>query len=159
MNTLPSILLVEDDPGDVHLALTVFKGLGLKEDVCVVGDGEIALNFLHARDQFAHRTPGQPAVILLDLKLPRMDGFEVLEHVRKTPVLRLVPTVVLTSSGEERDLRRAYELGANAYVVKCIDFRAYSRSLAAIANFWLASNEPPPGSRRSNRDVHQRGMS
>lgn len=159
MNRPSYILLVEDDPGDVHLALTVFKGLKLHEEVCVVGDGEMALDFLHARGPFAHRTPGQPSVVLLDLKLPRLDGFEVLEHVRNTPALRLVPTVVLSSSGEERDLRRAYELGANAYVVKCIDFRAYSRALASIVSFWLSANEPPPGSLRPNREAHAGGHS
>jgi CheY-like chemotaxis protein len=105
-----------------------------------------ALDYLHARRAFSNRPPGQPAVVLLDVKLPLMDGFEVLQQIKSSPATKFLPVVVLTSSKQERDLQRAYVLGANGYVIKTIDFEAGTQALHAIAQYWSVANEPPPGS-------------
>jgi CheY-like chemotaxis protein len=144
--TLARILLVEDDPNDVVLMLAAFAEIGLGDQIVVVNDGVQALDYLHARHAFRHRSRGNPAVILLDVKLPRVDGFEVLEQIRSDKFLKLLPVVVLSSSNQECDRQRAYELGANGYVVKTIDFDADTAALHAIAQYWALSNEPPPGS-------------
>jgi CheY-like chemotaxis protein len=144
--SLARILLVEDDPHDVVLILTAFEEVGLGDQIVVVNDGVQALDYLQARKAFRYRSPGYPAVVLLDVKLPLVDGFEVLQQIRTDPATRLLPVVVLTSSNQERDRQRAYELGANGYVVKNIDFEADTAALHAIAQYWALSNEPPPGS-------------
>jgi CheY-like chemotaxis protein len=143
---LARVLLVEDDPHDVVLALAAFAELGLDDQVAVVNNGEQAIDFLNARNAYRNRLPGLPAVVLLDIKLPLVDGFEVLEQIRAEPTLRWLPVVILTSSNHERDRQRAYELGANGYVVKTIDFQADTASLHAIAQYWAMCNEPPAGS-------------
>jgi CheY-like chemotaxis protein len=140
------VLLVEDDPNDVVLTLAAFAELGLGDHVAVVNNGEQALDYLHARQAFSNRPPGYPALVLLDVKLPLLDGFEVLQHIRSDPATRYLPVVVLTASNQERDRQRAYELGANGYVVKTIDFAADTAALHAIARYWAIANEPPPGS-------------
>jgi len=139
------ILLVEDDHSDARLAMAMLEELKLADDSHHVTDGVMAMDYLFARGDFAQRAPGLPLVVLLDLKLPRVDGFEVLQRVRDAPELSQVPIVVLSSSGEERDVKRAYDLGANGYVVKSIDFDRYRSSVQAIGLFWGRTNEPPPG--------------
>lgn len=147
-NPLARILLVEDDASDVRLVLAVLEKLKLASQVSVANDGVMALDFLYSRGSYHDRPPGNPAVVVLDLKLPRLDGLEVLQQMRSDPSLKFVPVVVLSSSNRESDLRRAYELGANGYVVKTIDFGATRASLRALGEFWAESNEPPPGSLR-----------
>lgn len=145
MSTLPRILLVEDDPADTRLALAVLGDLRLTDQVMAVTDGAEAWDFLQAQGGFENRPPGNPAVIVLDLKLPRVDGLELLARVKHETAFRLIPTIILTSSREERDLRRAYELGANGYVVKVIDFEEYGAVLKTTVRYWADTNEAPPG--------------
>ena len=144
MPPLRTVLLVEDNPNDVELTLTALKDAKLANEVVVVNDGEQALNYLFRRKQFADRPPGQPAVMLLDLKMPKVDGHEVLRQVRADPELRLVPVVILTSSREESDLLESYNKGANAYVVKPVDFDQFITSISKLGIFWAVLNEPPP---------------
>jgi len=144
MPPLRTVLLVEDNPNDVELTLTALKDAKLANEVVVVNDGEQALNYFFRRKQFADRPPGQPAVMLLDLKMPKVDGHEVLRQVRADPELRLVPVVILTSSREESDLLESYNKGANAYVVKPVDFDQFITSISKLGIFWAVLNEPPP---------------
>ena len=111
-------------------------------------DGAEALDYLHRRGEYAARPTGNPAVVLLDLKLPKVDGLEVLRNIRSTDGLKSLPVVMLTSSKEEQDLVRSYELGVNAYVVKPVDFSEFVRAIADLGIFWAVLNEPPPGSQR-----------
>ncbi len=143
---LGRVLLVEDDPNDVVLAYAAFADLGLDDQVAVVNDGEQAMDYLRARNAYRGRAPGLPAVVLLDVKLPLVDGFEVLERIRSEAVTRWLPVVIMTASNHERDRQRAYELGANGYVVKTIDFEADTSALHAVAQYWALYNEPPAGS-------------
>ena len=148
---LKPILLVEDSPKDLELTLLALERSQLANEVIVVRDGAEALDYLHARGPFAQRLAGNPAVILLDLKLPKVDGLEVLQEVRGTPALRSVPVVMLTASREEQDLLRSYSLGVNAYVVKPVEFREFVQAIADLGIFWAVLNEPPPGSLRARR--------
>jgi len=141
---LRPILLVEDNPRDLELTLAALAKCQLANDIVVARDGAEALNFLYARGEFAERTPGDPAVVLLDLKLPKIDGLEVLEKVKNDPGQRQIPVVMLTSSREERDLVRSYELGVNAFVVKPVDFNAFFEAIQDLGMFWAILNEPPP---------------
>ena len=145
---LKPILLVEDNPHDLELTLIALAKSQLANEVVVVRDGAEALDYLHRRGEFAERPVGSPAVILLDLKLPKVDGLEVLKEIRDTDALRPVPVVMLTSSKEEQDVIRSYQLGVNAYVVKPVDFTEFVRAIADLGIFWAVLNEPPPGSRR-----------
>jgi CheY-like chemotaxis protein len=145
---LKPILLVEDNPNDLELTLIALERSQLANEVIVVRDGAEALDYLHARGVYASRDQGKPAVVLLDLKLPKVDGLEVLADIRSTPQLKSVPVVMLTSSKEEQDLVRSYELGVNAYVVKPVDFAEFVRAIADLGIFWAVLNEPPPGSQR-----------
>jgi CheY-like chemotaxis protein len=145
---LKRILLVEDDPRDVELTLEALGGNNLVNEVDVVGDGEKALEYLFRRGEFAARAGNHPAVILLDLKLPKVDGSGVLKAIRSDDKLRMIPVVVLTSSREQRDLAEAYRLGANAYVVKPVDFHEFVDAVKNLGLFWAVINEPPPGSVR-----------
>ena len=149
MNGLKRILLVEDDPKDVELTLTGLSEYNLANEVVVAHDGEEALDYLFRREKFASRPNGNPAVMLLDLKLPKLDGFEVLEQVRADEGLKLIPVVMLTSSHEERDLVKSYKLGVNAYVVKPVDFHQFVNAVKELGVFWAVINEPPPGSVRT----------
>ena len=146
MAELKRILLVEDNPNDVELTLKGLKEHNLANEVVVARDGVEALDYLYRRGQFADRSQGNPAVILLDLNLPRIDGLEVLKKIRSDDQLKLVPVVVLTSSREERDLMEAYKLGANAYVVKPVNFQEFMDAIKSLGLFWAIINEPPPGS-------------
>ena len=145
---LKPILLVEDNPHDLELTLIALERSQLANEVIVVRDGADALDYLHARGGFASREQGNPAVVLLDLKLPKVDGLEVLAEIRASATLKSVPVVMLTSSREEQDLIRSYELGVNAYVVKPVDFHEFVRAIADLGIFWAVLNEPPPGSHR-----------
>ena len=156
MSESTDILLVEDDPGDVHLALAVFRALQMEERCVVVNDGEEAMAFLKAYGRFSQRPPGLPRLILLDLKMPRVNGFDLLQHIKSDAQLKLLPVVVLTSSREERDVERAYDLGVNGYVVKGIDFTDYRATLQALANYWGSVNELPPGLVERRRGVRAR---
>jgi CheY-like chemotaxis protein len=145
---LKPILLVEDNPHDLELTLIALERSQLANEVIVVRDGADALDYLHARGSFANREQGNPAVVLLDLKLPKVDGLEVLAEIRGSATLKSIPVVMLTSSREEQDLIRSYELGVNAYVVKPVDFQEFVRAIADLGIFWAVLNEPPPGSYR-----------
>ncbi|GKS91332.1 MULTISPECIES: response regulator [unclassified Acidovorax] len=148
---LKPILLVEDDLRDQELTLLALERSQLANDVVVLRDGAEALDYLRREEAHASRDEGNPAVILLDLKLPKVNGLEVLEAVRKSPVLRSIPVVMLTSSQEESDLLRSYELGVNAYVVKPVEFKQFVSAIADLGVFWAVLNEPPPGSLRATR--------
>lgn len=143
---LKRILLVEDSINDVELILTSLAENHLGNEVVVVRDGEEALDYLYRRGMYRLRREGNPVVVLLDLKLPKINGIEVLAELKANPVLRTVPIVVLTSSREEQDLSSCYELGTNAYVVKPIDFHEFVDVIQGLGLFWAIINEPPPGS-------------
>jgi CheY-like chemotaxis protein len=145
---LKPILLVEDNPHDLELALIALEKSQLANEVIVVRDGAEALDYLHSRGDWAERVQGNPAVVLLDLKLPKVDGLEVLREIRNVLHLRALPVVMLTSSREEQDLVRSYELGVNAYVVKPVEFKEFVRAISDLGVFWAVLNEPPPGSHR-----------
>jgi CheY-like chemotaxis protein len=137
--------LVEDDPKDVELALSGLADYNLANEVVVARDGEEALDYLYRRGTYQTRHNGNPAVMLLDLKLPKVDGFEVIQQIRADERLKMIPVVVLTSSHEEKDLIRSYELGANGYVVKPVDFHRFVNAVKELGVFWAVLNEPPPG--------------
>jgi CheY-like chemotaxis protein len=146
MDGLRRILMVEDDPRDVELSLTALEQYNLANEVVVVGDGEEALDYLYRRGKFEARANGNPAVVLLDLKLPKVDGLEVLQQIKTDAHLKMIPVVVLTSSREERDMVASYQLGVNAYVVKPVDFHEFVNAVKELGIFWALINEPPPGS-------------
>jgi DNA-binding response OmpR family regulator len=148
MNPLGRILLVEDDPKDVELTLTALEEYNLANEVIVARDGEEALEYLYSRGKFKTRSSGNPAVVLLDLKLPKVDGLEVLKQVKSEEKLRMIPIVVLTSSKEEKDMVASYKLGVSAYVVKPVDFHEFVNAIKELGVFWAVINEPPPGSVR-----------
>jgi len=141
---LKRILLVEDDPNDVELTLMALAEYHLANEVLTLPDGAEALEFLFRRGKYAGRTDGLPAVILLDLKMPRVGGIEVLRQIKSDPELKTLPVVMLTSSREESDLVETYNLGANAYVVKPVDFHAFAEAVRRLGVFWLLVNEAPP---------------
>jgi DNA-binding response OmpR family regulator len=151
MAELKRILLVEDDPHDVELTLTGLAEYNLANEVVVARDGEEALDFLHRRGKFAGRTDGNPSVVLLDLKLPKVGGLEVLRQLKTDEKLKMVPVVILTSSHEDRDMVEGYKLGTNAYVVKPVDFHRFVDAIKHIGAFWAVINEPPPGSVQKRR--------
>jgi CheY-like chemotaxis protein len=148
---LKPILLVEDNPRDLELTLLALEKSNLANEVITVRDGEEALNYLFRQGPYADRHEGNPAVVLLDLKLPKVDGIQVLERVKSDPGLRAVPVVMLTTSREERDLVQSYRLGVNAYVVKPVAFREFIEAIQELGVFWAVLNEPPPGSLRPDR--------
>ncbi len=140
------ILLVEDDPNDVELTLSALAENGLANEVVVTRDGEQALDYLFRRGAYASREEGNPIVVLLDLKLPKVDGMEVLKRVKADPDLKAIPVVVLTSSREEQDLVKSYHSGTNAYVVKPVDFHEFVQAVRELGLFWTVVNHPPPRS-------------
>ena len=146
MNILGRILLVEDDPKDVELTLTALEEYNLANEVVVARDGAEALDYLYCRGAFATRSNDNPAVLLLDLKLPKVDGLEVLQQVKSDEKLRIIPVVVLTSSREEKDMVASYRLGVNAYVVKPVDFHEFVDAIKELGVFWAVINQAPPGS-------------
>jgi CheY-like chemotaxis protein len=140
------ILLAEDNPKDVELTLTALEEHNLANEVVVVHDGAEALDYLYRRGKFALRADANPAVLLLDLKMPKVDGMEVLRKIKADKGLQAIPVVILTSSREERDLVESYKLGVNAYVVKPVDFQQFIHAVKELGAFWAVINEPPPGS-------------
>lgn len=144
MADLKPILLVEDSPKDVELTLAALEQCQLANAVVVARDGAEALDYLRLKGSHADRSPGDPAVVLLDLKLPKVDGLEVLEQIKNDPELRHTPVVMLTSSREERDLIRSYSLGVNAFVVKPVGFEQFFEAIRDLGMFWAVLNEPPP---------------
>jgi DNA-binding response OmpR family regulator len=148
---LKPILLVEDDARDLELTLVALERSQLANDVVVLRDGAQALDYLNRAGEHADRTEGNPAVLLLDLKLPKLNGLEVLKSVRATPALRSMPVVMLTSSHDESDVVASYDLGVNAYVVKPVEFKEFVAAIADLGVFWAVLNEPPPGSAKATR--------
>jgi CheY-like chemotaxis protein len=150
MTSLPElrpILLVEDSPRDLELTLAALEKCQLANEIIVARDGAEAVDYLFATGPHAGRESGDPAVVLLDLKLPKIDGLEVLAKVKRAEGLRHVPIVMLTSSREEQDLVRSYELGVNAFVVKPVEFNEFFKAIQDLGVFWALLNEPPPGHR------------
>jgi CheY-like chemotaxis protein len=145
---LGRILIVEDDPKDVELTLTALEEYNLANEVVVTGNGAEALDYLYCRGKFSTRSSDNPAVILLDLKLPKVDGLEVLRQIKSDDNLKMIPVVVLTSSREEKDMVASYKLGVNAYVVKPVDFHEFVNAIRELGIFWAIINAPPPGSVR-----------
>jgi CheY-like chemotaxis protein len=139
------ILLVEDDPNDIELTMIALGKNNLANEVAAVRDGEEALNYLLQQRNFEPPGASNPSVILLDLKLPKINGLEVLRQIRTDVNLKMIPVVVLTSSREESDMKEAYRLGANAYVVKPVNFNEFITAVKEIGLFWATINEPPPG--------------
>jgi CheY-like chemotaxis protein len=142
---LKRIVLAEDNANDVELTLTALRENHVVNEVIVVRDGAEVLDYLYRRNGYADRPPGNPALVLLDLKMPKLDGIEVLRQIKSDPAMRSVPVVVLTSSREERDLVRTYDLGVNAYVVKPVDFHEFVEAVKLLGGFWAVVNETPPG--------------
>jgi CheY-like chemotaxis protein len=144
---LNSILLVEDSAPDLELTLAALSGSKIANEIVVTRDGEEALDYLFCRGAYAGRSPHNPIVMLLDLKMPRVDGLEVLRQVKADPKLRSIPVVMLTSSREEKDLVESYRLGVNSYVVKPVDFQQFVEAIKRIGIFWAMVNEAPPRGR------------
>src|SRR5262249_1418405 len=145
MAPLKRILLAEDNERDVELTLAALDEKNLANEVVIARDGEEALDYLNGRGKFAGHANGLPVVVLLDLKMPKVDGLEVLRRMRAEEKLKHVPVVMITSSREEQDLLKSYQLGVNAYVVKPMDFQQFANSIKEIGFFWAIINEPPPG--------------
>ena len=144
ITTVRTILLAEDNANDAELTLTALREHRIANDITVVRDGAAALDYLYRRGAFHDRSPEPPGLILLDLKMPKVDGLEVLQAVRADPVLKVLPVVILTSSREEADLVQSYRLGVNAYVVKPVVFEDFMAAVKVLGQFWAVINEPPP---------------
>lgn len=138
------ILLAEDNPHDIELTLAVLADNSLAVEVAVARDGEEALDYLYCRGAFKSRADGNPAVVLLDLKMPKVDGLEVLKQIKSDPLLKTVPVVVLTSSREDSDVVKSYSLGVNGYVVKPVDFPEFVDAIKELGQFWGSLNLTPP---------------
>jgi CheY-like chemotaxis protein len=143
MIKIKTILLAEDDPKDVELILEAMADHNLANQVVVVHDGVEAMEYLHCQGKFAARKPENPAVVLLDIKMPRMGGIEVLRSIRENPNFKRIPVIMLTSSREEKDLNQSYDLGVNAYVVKPVEFHKFIQAIKQIGGFWAILNELP----------------
>ena len=148
MRAAKKIVLVEDDARDVELTLLALEESGAGGNVHIASSGIDALDYLHRRGRFSGHEDGLPSVILLDIKLPLLSGLEVLREIKQHAELRQVPVVMLTSSREESDVGESYRLGANAYVVKPVNFPEYIDAVKGLSKFWMELNEPPPGSMR-----------
>jgi CheY-like chemotaxis protein len=144
MSQLRPILLVEDSPKDLELTLAALERCQLANEIVVTRDGAEALEYLFMRGNFKDREAGDPAVVLLDLKLPKVDGLEVLAKLKADRERRQIPIVMLTSSREERDVVTSYQLGVNAFVVKPVDFSEFFKAIQDLGMFWAIINEPPP---------------
>lgn len=143
MNQIRDILLAEDSPNDAELTLLALEENKLSNRVVVARDGAEALDYLYRKGKYTDRAPGNPAVVLLDLKMPKVDGLEVLRIIRSTESLQALPVVLLTSSSEESDLIESYKLGVNSYIVKPIDFSTLSAVVAQLGYYWMAINRAP----------------
>ncbi|MGQ0811467.1 MAG: response regulator [Nitrospiraceae bacterium] len=144
MSGFKPILLAEDNPRDAELALAAMEEHRLADKVVICHDGAEVLDYLYCRGQFRTRLQGNPAVVFLDLKMPKVDGLEVLRTIKADSKLKPIPVVMLTSSREERDLIESYALGANAYVVKPVEFHRFLQAVKELGLFWGVINEPPP---------------
>lgn len=144
MNSIQNILLVDDSPRDTEMAVHALESCSLANEVTTLRDGSEALDYLYCRGDYAQRPPGNPAVILLDLKMPRVDGLEVLRQIKTDPDLRFIPVVMMTSSREEKDIVACYQLGSNAYVVKPVNFHEFVEAVRRVGAFWGVINDPPP---------------
>ena len=144
MTQIRSILLAEDSPADAEMAIDALREANLVNPIIHVNDGAEAMDYLYARGAYEGRTGGEPAVLLLDIKMPRMDGLEVLQQLRTDERLRRIPVVMLTSSREESDLARSWDLGVNAYVVKPVDVDQFFLAVKTLGKFWAVFNEVPP---------------
>jgi len=140
---LKTILLAEDNQNDVDLTLMALADYNVANRIIVVNDGVDTLEYLRMQGRFVDRKPGNPVVILLDLKMPRMDGLEVLREIKEDPLLKIIPVVIITSSREEQDLVESYRLGANAYVVKPVEFKTFVEAIRQLGAFWAVLNEIP----------------
>lgn len=138
------ILLVDDSPRDTEMAVDALQQYHLANEVTTLRDGAEALDYMYRRGEFAARRDSDPAVILLDLKMPRVDGIEVLRQLKADPRFRHIPVVVMTSSREDQDLKKCYDLGVNAYVVKPLTFHEFIEAIKTLGTFWAVLNEPPP---------------
>jgi CheY-like chemotaxis protein len=143
MVKIKTILLAEDNPNDVELTLEAMAENNLANKVVVVNDGVEALEYLRCEGKFTSRKPENPAMVLLDIKMPRMGGIEVLRNIRSDPKLKRIPVIILTSSREEEDLNQSYDLGVNAYVVKPVGFQQFIDAVKRIGGFWAVLNELP----------------
>jgi CheY-like chemotaxis protein len=141
---LGTILLADDNQYDVELTVDALSECNLANPVVIVGDGAEALDFLYRRGKYATRAAGNPILFLLDIKMPKVNGLEVLSKVKSDPDLKVIPVVMLTSSAEEPDLRESYRMGANAYVVKPVKFQDFAPAVATVGKFWAVVNAPPP---------------
>ncbi len=145
---LKCILMVDDNPRDIELTLSALSQIILADEIVVLHDGIEALDYLYRRNQFSDRPAGNPSVVLLDLKMPKIDGLQVLRQIKSDPPLKMIPVVVMTSSREEQDLIMSYQLGVNAFIVKPILFQEFVEAVKLVGSFWAVVNEPPPGSVR-----------
>jgi CheY-like chemotaxis protein len=143
---LKRILLAEDDPNDIELTLAGLAETNLANEVIVVRDGIEALDYLNSSGKFENRPTGNPAIVLLDIKMPRLDGLEVLKQMKSNEKFKKIPVVLLTSSRDDKDLLKGYEFGCNAYVVKPVQFQDFVSAIKELGIFWAVINEPPPGS-------------
>lgn len=150
---LKPIVLVEDSAQDIELTIAALTRARLANEVIILRDGEEALEYLCCKGRHEMREKGNPALALLDIKLPKVDGLEVLSYVKRDPELKSIPVVMLTSSQEEPDLAKSYELGANGYVVKPVRFQDFARAVQDLGGFWAVLNEPPPGSVRFKKTL------
>ena len=144
MRDLKRILLAEDDQKDIELTLAALEDINVANEIDVVRDGEEALDYLFKRAKYEDRKSGDPVVVLLDLKMPKVDGLEVLKQIKESDELGIIPVVMLTSSKMESDLVKSYDLGVNAYVVKPVEFEDFIKAVKELGSFWAILNEPPP---------------
>jgi CheY-like chemotaxis protein len=149
---LPTIVVVEDDPHDLEMTLEALEECLVANEIVTLRDGAAALDYFRARGEFTGRPPARFGVILLDLKLPKVDGLEVLQAIKADERLRTIPVVVLTSSREEKDLVRSYQLGVNSFVVKPVRFEEFMAAIRQLGVYWAIVNEPPPDLRRPASD-------
>lgn len=138
------ILIAEDNPHDVELTLRVLRTNSIDVDVDVVEDGEEALDYLYRRNGFKNRSEADPTIILLDMKMPKLGGAEILQQIKSDERLKCLPAIMLTSSGEIQDIRTCYQLGANGYVIKPVDAKQFAQAIKDLMAFWLSLNQPPP---------------
>ncbi len=139
------ILIIEDNPNDAEMALRAFKKNNIANHVLVIEDGEEALDFFNYRGKFANRSKGRPKIVLLDLKLPKISGLEVLRELKSNPQTRIIPVIVLTTSKEENDIIESYRLGVNSYIVKPVDFDKFVDAVRELGMYWLLLNQQPGG--------------
>lgn len=154
MSSPPRVLLIEDSLRDAELTISVLREYHLANEILHLRDGAEALDYFFRRGAYANREPGLPAVTLLDLKMPKVDGLDVLRQIRADPELKALPVVIMTSSREQQDLADTYRLGINSYVVKPVAFSEFVEAVRQIGAYWVLVNEPPPGSVPRNRDAN-----